>query len=245
MTQDPLERLAPALAWEPDWSDILRRSGERREQRAVPARRLLLAVAVAVAVLVPLAAVAAERDSWFMSQIGLPEPASEPVVVAEGTWSGHPWHVVAYRSRDRGLCWGIVADLARLSDASIGCGPFRGIPSALPGPPDDDLTLSVGVGSSTSIPLHVYGPVVGEARAVEVRFTNGETLRLTTFPAPDSVGDVAFYAARLPDGVAPPEDDRIPWMPVERVTGYGGSGEVVACYVDARVAEGTPLSDCR
>jgi hypothetical protein len=244
MTQDPLDALAPALWWEPDWSDILQRAGEavpRRRRALVTRRRVLIALVVLVAVLIPLTAVGAQQQWWFLADS--PEPASSPEVVASGTWSGHPWHIVAYRSRTEGLCDGIVGNVTRISDLELSCGPFQGIPDSRGTPPGGDPTVTATTGAGANIPLHVFGAVVGEARAIELVLESGRRLRVPAVAAPSSVGDIRFYATRLPASAGPPEKQGYLWQPIDRITGYDERGNVVACSIPYET-HATELSEC-
>src|SRR5207247_6506726 len=89
-----LDRLTPDLPWQADWSDVLARAGERRPGM----RRFVIALAVLAAVAIPLAALAAANDWWFMRFGNAPRPLHGPVVVKEGTWSGRTWQLIAYPS---------------------------------------------------------------------------------------------------------------------------------------------------
>jgi hypothetical protein len=244
MTQDPLDVLAPAIWWEPDWSDILQRAGEpvpRKRRPLVTRRRVVIALAVLVAVLIPLTAVGAQQQWWFLA--GSPEPASSPVVIMGGTWAGHPWHVVAYRSRTEGLCDGIVEDVTRISNAELGCGPFQGISDSHRSLFGGDPTITATTGAATDLPVHVFGAVVGEARTITMVLETGETLHAATVAAPSSLGDIRFYALRLPASAGPPAKQGYLWQPIDKLTAYDERGNVVACSIPYET-HATPLSDC-
>ena len=63
---DVLSRLTSALPWKPDWADVLGRAGELDPRRRQPwaRRRLILALSLLAAVLIPLVALAA-ANGWF------------------------------------------------------------------------------------------------------------------------------------------------------------------------------------
>jgi hypothetical protein len=96
---DALDRLAPAIPWQDDWSDVLRRAGEREPRRVGPRhflrRRLVIALVVLAAVLIPLAALAAANDWWFLRSGSAPPPthaASRRQMVGEearADWGTH------------------------------------------------------------------------------------------------------------------------------------------------------------
>jgi hypothetical protein len=85
-------------------------------------KRLVLSVAgitALVAVVASFAAPASISRWWFLRPgSGLPPAVQQPVVVTHGSWSGHPWSLVAYPSDAKkplyggsfygpSLCWGI------------------------------------------------------------------------------------------------------------------------------------------
>jgi hypothetical protein len=135
-----LDSLAAPGLFEHDWEDVLSRArgsvGSDRQRLLFTKRRGLFAVAVIVALLVPLVALSATRDWhwWFFnaapsssvsapSTVGgdvgksvhvrnpvapLPAPmAGGPVVIAAGSWSGQSWDLVAYLSETDGVCFSV------------------------------------------------------------------------------------------------------------------------------------------
>lgn len=252
---DPLDRLAPALTWVADWDDVLQRADEaqarspRFRRRMFTRRRLIVAFAVLVAVLVPLVALGAANDWWFFRFGAAPTPLSAPVVVKKGEWGGHPWQLVAYPSSTDGLCFGITpaGSEAEGQGAALSCAPFAGIARTEATKPTPDMTITFLSGSaSAQLPAHIVGPVIEAAQEVEIRFGNGEILRAPTFAAPESLGPVRFYAVQLPTGVAPTPLGPGHIEMVQSIAGLDTDGNVVACLVPQTAVDGvSPLSDCR
>jgi hypothetical protein len=238
-----LNRLVPALSWEPDWSDVLGRAGElerRRPWQLRGKRRLILVFTVlAVLLLIPLIALGAASWWWFFKYGQAPTPVSPPVVVKEGSWDGQPWELVAYRSTTEDLCYSVTPAGSEVSGAgaAMACGPFAGIVGTNETKATPDMTISALVSSGGQLPVNIAGPVVDSASQVEITFSNGQVLRVPTFAAPTSIGSVRFYAAPLPEGVSPS-------LP-RSVAGLDDDGNVVACLVLAAADNGiSPLSAC-
>ncbi|MGD0167822.1 MAG: hypothetical protein ABSC51_11155 [Gaiellaceae bacterium] len=241
-----LNRLTPALSWEPDWADVLGRAGEperHRLRRLCGKRRLILVFAILVAVLAPLIALSAENEWWFLGGGSLLTPASPPVVVKEGSWDGHPWELVAFRSTMGDLCYGVMPPGSEVSGVGGGlaCGRFHGIER----PNGTKVTWDVKIAGSSAggngrndFPAYLDGPVIDSASQVEITFPNGQVMRVPTFAAPTSVGRVRFYATQLPANAS-----------LDSITSLAGldkDGHVVACSVGATVAAGPPpLSACK
>src|SRR4051812_41262606 len=184
---DALELLAPALAWQADWSDVLLRAGEAKAG-SVPSmrfrkRRVVVALAVLAAVLIPLAAVAATNDWWFLRFDSAPRPTHGPVVVKKGEWSGHPWEMVAYPSATDGLCISVTPKGG--AGAAMGCGPVVGAPRTreTKNSPDMKITFLFS-GAGGALPSYVVGPVIEQASEVEIRFVDGRSLQVPTFAGP-------------------------------------------------------------
>jgi hypothetical protein len=235
-----LDRLAPALPWEADWQDVERRARPttRRRPRMPTARRLMIAIAVLVGVLIPIAAIASEGDWWFLGD-GTPMPATAPVVVKTGEWSGHPWQLVAYRSQTDGLCLSIAPKGAATTGAgaALECAQIEGVPRTDDTKPGEDLTITfLTAGGGDALPAYIVGPVVASAAEVEIVFAGGDVMRVPTFRAPASLGDVRFYAAQRPAA----------FTGVEKLTGFDSAGAVVACLGRTTTGEGeSELSACR
>jgi hypothetical protein len=170
-----------------------------------------------------------------------PAPARAPVVVREGEWDGHPWQLIAYPSTTDGLCFAVTpaSSTADGQGAAMSCAPIAGIAHTSSTKPSPDMTITYLSGSASDrLQAYIAGPVIASAYEVEVQLENGELLRVPTFAAPESVGDVRFYAAPLPSGVKAAQP--------ERLTGLDESGDVVACLVPQTAVDGvSPLSDCR
>lgn len=247
MTQidDALERLAPKLPWQPEWSDVLRRAGVQSAARFEVAhyRRLVLALVVVLVLLIPLAALGAANDWWFFKSSGAPKPLRSPVVVRQGTWSGDPWQLLAYPSATDGLCFS-VASTRSASDGTVGsmsCAPFKGIARTTETKNTPDMVITFLSGSAPGfLPNYVVGPVIGRASEVEIRFDNGIDLRTSTFDAPEQFGGIRFYATQIPTSV--PSSLITPkW-----VAGLDNAGDIVACVAPRTAKDGiSKLSDCK
>ncbi len=252
-SNDPLDRLAPALPWEPDWSDVLHRAGERlprrgRSARLLTKRRLILVVALLAAVLVPLAALGVANEWGFFASGGAPTPVTAPIVVKEGEWSGHAWELIAYASSTDGLCFFVTPKGSKADGegAAMGCAPVAGIPRTTETKASPDMTITFLSGSaSNELPAYIAGPVTDRASDVEIRFGTGAILRVPTFAAPASLGHVRFYATQLPAGMSPPSPATSVRF-IDKLTGLDNDGNIVACLVPVTAVNGvSPLSDCR
>jgi hypothetical protein len=245
LSDEPLDRLTPPLLWEPDWSDVLDRAGERllhgvRSTSVLSKRRLLLALAVLAALLVPLAALSAAKQRWFWWSVHGPTPVNAPVVVKEGEWSGRPWQLVAFRSTTDGLCLALTPNNASSNDENggvLGCGLIAGVPRTAETKPAADAEILYMSGAATSqLPAFIVGPVIDKASEVEIQFGNEQVLRVPTFEGPASLGRVRFYATEAPASIS---------SPPLAVAGLDGEGHVVACLVRSTAKGGvSPLSDC-
>jgi hypothetical protein len=244
---DVLDRLAPGHGWVADWSDVLGRAGARGSARLVTKRRVVLALVVLAAVLVPLAAVGAANDWWFLRFGGTPVPASAPVVVKEGEWGGQPWQLVAYPSTSDGLCVSITPQGAGVdgTGGAMGCGPFAGISRTPETKASPDMTITfLSGGASPELPAYIAGPVIDKATMVEIRFGTGQVLRVPTFAGPESLGHVRFYATQLPAGLEDTPRTFVTFL--TWVAGLDADGKVVACLAPLEAKEGiSPLADCR
>jgi len=254
-SDDALDRLAPALLWQGDWTDVLRRAGQTQPSRLVHPRRLLrkrrlmIAVVVLVAISIPLAALAAANDWWFLRNTRAPRPLSAPLVLKEAQWGSHTWQMSAYPSATDGLC--VAVTRKDLKDVgAMGCSPFAGSPRTAATKATPDMTITYLSGSDIDTggrPLYIAGPVIDKASEVEIRFTNGQTIRVPTFSAPAPLEHIRFYATGLSDSVISPgpKSAPVPLAP-KSLAGLDKEGNIVACLVPAKAKDGTsPLADCR
>jgi hypothetical protein len=244
---EALDRLAPLHGWVTDWPDVLERAGSRRSARVLTKRRLVLALVVLAAVLVPLAAVGAADDWWFLRFGAGPPPTKAPVVVKDGEWRGHPWQLVAYPSTTDGLCFSITPRGSARGGAggAMSCAPFAGVSRTADTKASPDMTITfMSRGASPELPAYIAGPVTDEAATVELRFGNGEVLRVPTFAGPESLGHVRFYATQVPAGVQDTPRRFLTFL--KSVAGLDADGEVVACLAPQTAKDGSSdLGDCR
>jgi hypothetical protein len=229
-----LDQLVPALAWEPDWSEVLRRAGHAERRRWFARRRVAVLVVALVAVVIPLAALAAVKDWWFFRYGAAPTPAQAPVVVRTGEWEGHPWELSAYPSTTNGLCLSLTPTPAY--GAVLGCAPIAGAPRSPETEPMPEMSITYLTGDGgRTFPPYVVGAVVEGASQVEIRFDDGRTLRVPTFAAPQPLEHVRFFATRAADA-----------NHVRSVAGLDEAGAVVACLVPETAESGvSPPADCR
>jgi hypothetical protein len=238
-----LDGVAPAGGWVADWDDVLRRAGETRRTRAMLlSRRLVVALAVALAVLAPLVALAASNDWWFLGH-GAPTPAKSPVVVRTGSWDGFDWQLVAYPSTTDGLCFAVTPqDTATTEGAGFECAPFVGVPRTATTKRSPDMPITYLLHGGGATPSYIAGPVIDSAKTVQIRLSTGATLTTPTFAAPEPLQHVRFYAlsAQLP---AP---KLVGSPPIAWIAGIDAEGNVVACLNPATAHDGvSALSDCR
>jgi hypothetical protein len=220
--------------------------------RLLTKRRLTLALVVLVAVLVPLAAVGATNDWWFLHDHA-PKPVSDPLVVKEGEWSGHTWQLIAYRSTTHGLCISVTPARSGTtgSGAAMSCGPFVGVPRTAETKLSTEMmiTFLLSAGADEEFPAYIAGPVVDTASTVEIHFGTGDVLRLPTFSGAESLGRIRFYATQLPATIRmPPPDLGFEGQRtfIDSLAGLDKDGKVVACLVPRTAVNGvSPLSDCR
>jgi hypothetical protein len=246
-----LEELVSDAAWTPDWKAVLVRAGVPPTRRLLTRRRAMVAVAVAAAVMIPLAALADANDWWFFRTPGSPAPTSAPVVVRTGAWDGHPWQLVAYPSVTDGLCFGMIPGTSTGSSygAAMGCATLKGVARTVQTKPAaQDMTITYLSGSASSVlPAYIVGPVVEDATTVAIRLSDGTTIRTPTFAGPSPLEHVRFYAAQFPSGPARPPTTNPPFhaLPIEWIAGLDRGGHVVACLAPASATNGiSPLSAC-
>lgn len=234
---------------------VVERAADRPPSRLVTKRRLVVLVAVLAAVLVTLAAVGATNDWWLLNSGSSRTPRQAPHVVKQGEWNGHPWQLSAWRSESRsarfpftpdGLCFSVTPRgfPAEGEDGATSCNRFAGF-DPMPETKRSEMTITfMGGSSSKQLPAYIAGPVISKATAVEVRFGNGDVLRMPTFAAPRGrLQRIRFYATPLPANVQPTPNDTT-WL--KSVAGLDTKGNVIACLAPLTATDGSsPLSDCR
>jgi hypothetical protein len=224
--------------------EVRKRDGEQRSIRLAMRRRVVVALAALAAVLVPLAALGASEDWWFLKSGGAPEPTAAPQVVKAGEWAGHAWRLIAYPSATDGLCFSITpTDSGDGGEGgAMGCAPFVGV-ERTPRSKSPKMTITFLTSSSEQLPAYIAGPVIEDASEVEIRLGSGDVVRVTTFAAPEPLQHVRFYATPLPPG-----SQANPLSPVgflKSIAGLDATGTVVACLAPRTAADGTSsLSDC-
>jgi hypothetical protein len=240
-----LDQLLPAQAWAPDWTDVLRRAGAGPSIRRVTKRRFVVVLAVLAAVLVPLAALGATNDWWFLKLGHGPTPTNAPVVVKEGTWDGHPWQLIAYPSTTDGLCVSVTPKGSAGEGGAMGCGTFAGIARTPETKASPDMTITYLSGAaSNNLPAYIAGPVIEKASTVEIHFANGDVMRVPTFTAPEPLSHIRFYATPIPAANQTTQSTFPTFL--KWVAGLDATGNVVACLAPQTAKNGiSPLADCR
>jgi hypothetical protein len=213
--------------------------------------------AVLAAVLVSLTAVGATNDWWFLNSGSSPTPRQAPNVIKQGEWNGHPWQLAAWRSESHsarfpftpdGLCFSVTPRgfPAEGQGGATSCvGGFAGIEPTPETKTSSEMTISfMGGTASKQLPAYIAGPVISKATVVEIRFGNGDVLRVPTFAAPhERLERIRFYATPLPSNVQPTPNDTT-WL--KSVAGLDAKGNVIACLAPLTATDGTsPPSDCR
>jgi hypothetical protein len=238
-TSDVLDRLAPVHEFAADWEDVLARAGVPSwPPRARIRPRLALVAALLVAIVVPLTAIAESRDWWFFGA-GAPAPATPVSVVKTVDWDGQRWELVAYRTVNDGLCFSM-SPASSNGRGPMNCDQIVGVTRDWKGSPHAITYLSAR--PAIERPGFIVGAVTDEADAVAVYFVNGDVLRTEAFAAPESLGAIRFYAARLPGSRLPMAfDSRF----VDKLVGLDRDGRIVACLnLPLPPAESAPRSPC-
>jgi hypothetical protein len=242
-----LNDLAPADTWSPAWDDVLRRA-ERPAESALGGRgrwtrrhAFVLALATTAAVIfIPLVAVAASNNWWFLKHpIKQSTPVKAPLVVKEGAFGRKRWELVAYPA-ESGLCWSLTFAATEASGGGSGaaCAPVVGFPSQYP-----NAQMTITYLASEGSPGWIVGPVVSTASTVRIRFAS-QTITTPTFPAPSSLGRIRFYAIEVPR-LAVPHLLR-PRPPLRWLAGYDSQGRIVACLDPMTARDGvSALTACR
>jgi hypothetical protein len=251
-TSHALDRLAPPQAFVASWDDVLARAevsaGAKVGRRRVRRRRLwLLAAAVLVAIMVPLATLAASQGWWFLaSENPAVAPLSGVAVVKTGTWDGKDWELTAYRS-SIGLCFAVTpGGSARSTGAGGGmsCADIKGVPRSQPSEETPLPITYLAAQATYLLPAHIAGPVIADAAHVRVYFGNGLTVTTPTFAAPASLDAIRFYAAQIPASVDFPTPGNLEDRFLKQIVGLDEHDRVVACLTLPPV-RGYPLSACR
>lgn len=239
-----LDSLVPRFEGERgDWERVLRDAGPRSPRtRVVTRRRLVLLAAALAAALIPLGAIGASQDWWFLHDAA-PQAVSAVVVVKEGVWAGKPWQLVAYRSTTDGLCVGLTpksADVLQQA-GTLDCAPFEGVPATAETKHTTPLGItyidSGGVSGGIEFPPSIVGAVVGNATEVVLTFGDESVVRAQAFLAPTSLGAaVRFYAVEI--------SDRLSSQELVKAAGLDEQGRVVACIISPLPEDGVPLSAC-
>lgn len=240
-----LEQLAPGSGWSSDWQNVLERAGATADRTRVP-RRIVLALALVGAIVVPLAALADSNGWWFFAAAPVPKPTHAPVTVKSGTWGGQAWQLIAYPSATDGLCFAIVPMTSTPTGAGSGmdCAPVAGVPRTKATKASPDMAITYLSGFSRYLPAYIAGPVIPTASSVEVRLSDGTTLTTPTFAAPSPLQTVRFYATVLPKSSVHRRGTPVSW--VRWIAGLASNGRVVACLAPATARNGiSPLSACR
>lgn len=231
---NPLDDFVAGADWNPDWSDVLDRSGHHTTMRSRPSRRVVLvtAFAAALVVLVPLCAVAAVNDWWFLRGSPATVVQGDPAVIKSGDWGGRPWDFVAYPNAKDGLCFGITpaAEPSSSFGASMNCGPFGPARSTTTNA-HPDIRISFVSGQATRVlPAYIAGPVVTQAATVLVKLNDGTTLRTPTFSAPPPLEHVRFYATSLPTTDTSEAGGPSQFFPFAWIAGLDKNNRIVACF---------------
>lgn len=242
---EALDCLAPEQQFVPAWEDTLARAGMEsalRGSRLAWRRYWLIAVVVLAAVLIPLAAIGSSRDWWFLSDGMGPNPATDVIVAKTGSWGGHDWELVTYRSDTGDICFGIIPTHSGAPVANQGamaCTRIIGVPHGPDSTPDSGVGISDLISESGPIgsgeQRYIAGPVVDNADQVEIYLTDGQVVRTPTFDAPKDLGmSIHFYATQLPPNA----------LPLKRLVGLDKNGKIVACLTIPFPKNGVALSAC-
>jgi hypothetical protein len=217
------------------------RRGARRALRLARPRPAIVLAALALAALIPVAALAVANDWWFLRPGGSPTPISGVVLVKTGTWDGVAWELTAYRSDTDGLCFSLTPrDSSNGRGGTMSCDSIAGVPRTANSKPSTPHAITYVITGKDVLPASIYGPVTDKAEEVVAEFANGVEVRTSTFAAPRELGAaVRFYATTLPASVPPL---RIGSRSLTKLVGLDGSGRIVACTTESLPT--APLSAC-
>jgi hypothetical protein len=198
-------------------------------------RRLLVAALIAVAVVPTLAG--ALKGWWFLSD-GAPKPATDVLVVSNGTWGGRAWTLSAYRTGAGEVCYALTPSSSGSTNdnhgAAMSCAPV-GQPSE-PRSSSGAAPLSmaaVATAGSADFPGYVVGPVVDAATHVQIRLSGGRAIDRPVVAPPDGLGlHISFFVAELPCNNRPTQ-----------LVGLNDSGVEVA-HLDLSASTAVPPRPC-
>jgi hypothetical protein len=253
-----LDELVPTFADErSDWEGILRDAGlgehasvaigvpEHERTRWTPPHRLLVIAVLVAVIAIPLVAVAAAHEWWFFRFGQDFPPVTSVKVVKTGVWDGTEWEFLAYLSSTDGVCYGIspIATARTTGQGgALACDQIEGVPRTETSKAYTPHTITYMAGFSDEVPTHIVGAVVKSADEVAVYLSHGRVVRTVTFTAPGGLGAIRFFATRLPG--FPIRSDQPPRIPIRKLVGLDGAGNIVACLVVPMPPEGVPLSAC-
>jgi hypothetical protein len=110
------------------------------------------------------------------------------------------------------------------------------------------MTITYLSGSASKrLPAYIAGPVIDSATTVEIRFTDGHTVRTPAFAAPAPLSHIRFYAAPLPpsEGMISRPRPGTPLFPLAWVAGLDSHGSIVACLAPSTAKDGISApTDC-
>lgn len=218
--------------------------------RWLSARRLAITAAIVVAIAVPLVAVAASQDWWFLRFGGAPVPVTDVTIVKTGSWQGKAWQLAAYRSQTAGICFSITPSPTANpagEGAAMGCARIEGVPRTGQSKPYTSHAIMFLSGAGPSgFPAYIVGAVIDTADEVAIELLDGTTLRTRTFDAPKELGSaIRFYATELPEQRSPTGELPRLRFPVRNLAGLSSDGRIVACLIVPVPEEGVPLAGCR
>ena len=178
-----------------------------------------------------------------------PKPVTDVVVANTGSWDGHDWELIAYRSDTGDICFGILATHSRTptkTGGAMACTRITGVPRSPDSMPDSRMgisALSGSIGNGEQLSAYIAGPVVDKAEQVEIYLSDGQVVRTPTFNAPKDLGSsIRFYATQLPSsalGHTPGGPS-----PLKKLVGLDKNGKIVACITIPYPKNGVPLSAC-
>jgi len=248
LLKETLDILAPAQEDVPVWEDVLARAGI---ENPVPLRRpfwkrsWVIAIALMVAILVPLAAIGSEQGWLWLMDGKLPpgeaHPISNVVKLQSGYWKGEHWRTAAYRAfphlyRPDGPTTESVCLIVEFAPFSPGVAQCAALPNTHYPPKTSgaDWPLSPSIelvgGNPWAVerdysengPGYLIGMTTSNVSTVEVHLKDGRVMDTSTFSAPEALGvPVNFFVRPLPTwGLS---------FHMTKLVGLDAEGKVVAC----------------